>query len=159
MKRSSALAFLGGVVLFAAAALAAGSGEAQSLAMERDELVIETATESHRFTVEVARTGEQRALGLMFRDQMPTDAGMLFIYSREKPVGMWMKNTLIPLDMLFIGSDGRIFQIVERTVPHSTKLIEAERPARAVLELNGGTAHRLGIEPGDRVRHEAFATE
>ncbi len=154
-----ALSFLWGAILLGAAVLSAGPGEAQSPAMERDELVIETATDAHRFTIELARTAEQRALGLMFRDQLPSDTGMLFIYDRERPVGMWMKNTLIPLDMLFIGSDGRIFQIVERTVPHSTEVIEAERPARAVLELNGGTAHRLGIEPGDRVRHEVFTTE
>ncbi len=127
--------------------------------MERSELVIETGNEAHRFSVELARTSEERAVGLMYRDRLPPDAGMLFVNDREQVVGMWMKNTLIPLDMLFIGSDGRILQIVERTVPLSTRLIKSKQPVRAVLELNGGTADRLGIKPGDRVRHEIFPAE
>lgn len=127
--------------------------------MERSELVIETTTGEHSFSVELARTPEERALGLMFRDQLPADAGMLFVYAHEQPIGMWMKNTLIPLDMVFIASDGRILQIVERAVPLSTQIIASEQPARAVLELNGGTADRLGLAPGDQVRSEAFSDE
>ncbi len=81
---------------------------------------------------------------------------MLFVYPSDAPVSMWMKNTFIPLDMFFIGSDGRITHIAERTVPQSTELIGSNGPVRAVLELNGGTASRLGIKPGDRVVHRVF---
>ncbi len=82
---------------------------------------------------------------------------MLFLYDPPQPVAMWMMNTLIPLDMLFIGADGRIINIRERAVPGSTATIESAGPARAVLELNGGTAARLKLKPGDRVRHKEIA--
>jgi len=92
----------------------------------------------------------------MYRRKMAADAGMLFVYPSDAPVSMWMKNTFIPLDMFFIGSDGRITHIAERTVPQSTELIGSYGPVRGVLELNGGTASRLGIKPGDRVIHRLF---
>jgi uncharacterized membrane protein (UPF0127 family) len=126
---------------------------------ERDTVVIETAAgQRHRFTVELALDGAQQAQGLMFRRDLAPDAGMLFLYGRPREVSMWMKNTLIPLDMLFIADDGRIVEIAERTVPGSLQTIPSGRPVAAVLELNGGTAARLGITPGDRVRHAAFGT-
>ncbi len=109
------------------------------------------------FRVELAADDATRSRGLMFRRALAPDAGMLFDYGREQPVAMWMKNTLIPLDMLFIAGDGRIVHIAERTVPHSLTPISPGRDVRAVLELAGGTADRLGIAPGDRVRHAAFA--
>ncbi len=123
----------------------------------KSEFVIETrAGIRHDFTVEMATTPKQQAQGLMFRRDMAADAGMLFIYRPVRVVSMWMRNTVIPLDMLFIGEDGRIEKIVERTVPMSLSTITSDRPVRAVLELNSGTAARLGVEPGDRVLHEAF---
>ncbi len=126
---------------------------------ERDEIAIVTADGArHRFQVELALRGEQRAQGLMYRRRLAEDAGMLFIYDKEWPVSMWMKNTLIPLDMLFIAGDGRIVKIVERTVPHSLETISSGRAVAAVLEVNGGTAARLGIRPGDRVLHRAFGS-
>ncbi len=125
-------------------------------ASETGELVVETALGPVQFTVELADTPEERAQGLMFRERLPADAGMLFLYPRDQMISMWMKNTLIPLDMLFIDRDGRILDIAERTVPLSLRSISSETPARAVLEINGGTAQRQGIRPGDRVRHPAL---
>jgi uncharacterized membrane protein (UPF0127 family) len=120
------------------------------------ELAIETANGRHRFHVELATTPAQLEQGLMFRQSMAPDAGMLFDFRHPAPISMWMKNTFIPLDMLFIDAGGRIINIAERTVPHSLDPVSAAAPARAVLELNGGTAARLGIRPGDRVLFPIF---
>jgi uncharacterized membrane protein (UPF0127 family) len=122
----------------------------------KEPLKIETAAGAHAFAVEMATTSDQHAAGLMHRRAMAADAGMLFLYPAGSRVAMWMKNTLIPLDMLFIGPAGRITHIAERTVPMSTELIGSNGPVRAVLELNAGTASRLGIKVGDRVRHPVF---
>jgi uncharacterized membrane protein (UPF0127 family) len=119
-------------------------------------LTIQTAREAHKFSIEIARTPEQLQYGLMFRTKLAADAGMLFVYERPQRISMWMKNTLIPLDMIFIGTDGRIVDIAERRVPHSIEPYYSAAPALAVLEVNGGTASRLGIKPGDRVISEAF---
>lgn len=119
-------------------------------------LVIETRMGTYRFNVEIADTDARRALGLMHRPHLPADAGMLFDFKRDQPVSMWMRNTRIPLDMLFIARDGRIVNIAERTVPFSEATIQSKGAVRAVLELNGGTAQRLGIRPGDTVRHPIF---
>ncbi|MFZ5789190.1 MAG: DUF192 domain-containing protein [Pseudomonadota bacterium] len=124
-----------------------------------EPLTIETAAGiKHVFSVEIARTTEERARGLMFRDRLAPDGGMLFVYRADQPVSMWMKNTLIPLDMLFIARDGTIRSIAERTVPLSETIIPSQGVVAAVLEINGGTAERLGIRPGDRVRSPALAT-
>lgn len=122
-----------------------------------DDLSIETADGRRlEFEIEVALNAEQRAQGLMFRREMPEMAGMLFVYDKEWEISMWMKNTVIPLDMLFIKADGRIVAIAERTVPFSLETVSSGQPVTGVLELNGGTAARLGIRRGDRVRHSAF---
>ena len=92
----------------------------------------------------------------MYRRDLAGDAGMLFIYERDKPISMWMKNTLIPLDMLFLARDGRIVRIAARAVPMSLQTISSGEEVAAVLELNGGTADRLGIAAGDRVIHPAL---
>jgi len=143
----------------AAIGIAAAAARAQDPGLERDELAIESASGTHRFIVELPRTPDQMARGLMHRRQLAADAGMLFLYPADRAITMWMKNTLIPLDMLFIAGDGRIVNIVERTVPLSLQVIESAGPARGVLEVNGGTARRLGIEPGDRVRYPALAPD
>lgn len=123
----------------------------------RGPLVIETASGArHRLTVELADTDERRAYGLMFRNSMPADHGMIFDFKVDRGVAMWMKNTLIPLDMLFIDRDGKVVNIRERAVPHDETSIASEGPVRSVLELNGGTVARLGLKPGDRVRHAMF---
>jgi hypothetical protein len=99
----------------------------------------------------VARTAAQHAQGLMYRRRLAADTGMLFIYDKPEPARFWMKNTYIPLDMVFIAPDGRISSIAERTVPLSLELVTSNQPVIGVLELNGGTASRLGIRAGDRV--------
>jgi uncharacterized membrane protein (UPF0127 family) len=120
------------------------------------ELDIETAGGRRHFTVELAATEDQQVQGLMFRRTLAADAGMLFLYSDDHEIQMWMKNTLIPLDMIFIQADGTVSHIAERAVPRSLEIIPSEGPARAVLEVNGGTAARLGIKPGDHVLYPAF---
>ncbi len=125
-------------------------------AFERSALTIETSEESHTFNIELALTPAQQSQGLMFRRKMAADAGMLFYHRREVEVRMWMRNTFLPLDMLFIDSDGRIVHIAERTVPKSLKTISAGRPVRAVLEVNAGTVRRLAIKTGDRLIHPLF---
>jgi uncharacterized membrane protein (UPF0127 family) len=93
----------------------------------------------------------------MFRRHMPEGQGMLFDFQREQPTSFWMKNTYIPLDMIFIRGDGRILRIAENTVPLSEALVTSGGPVRAVLEVNAGTARKLGIAPGDRVAHPIFS--
>ena len=110
----------------------------------------------HIFRIEVVDDDEERARGLMFRREMAPDAGMLFDFGEDRPVSMWMKNTYIPLDMLFIKSDGTIITIEQLTEPHSLKSIPSRFPVRAVLELNGGTVAQLQIKLGDRVSHALF---
>jgi uncharacterized membrane protein (UPF0127 family) len=113
---------------------------------------------THRFKIEVAKSPEERAQGLMFRRTLAPDAGMLFDFGHSESVAMWMKNTLIPLDMLFIASDGAVTNIAQRTVPESLTPIPSAKPVRYVLELAGGTASRLGIKPGDKVLYSAIGT-
>jgi uncharacterized membrane protein (UPF0127 family) len=139
-------------------ALAGRAAGAELQTFDRDALAIESAAGTTRISVELAKTPEQREQGLMFRRRLAADAGMLFLYPEEQPINMWMKNTVIPLDMLFIASDGRIVGVAERAVPLSTVTIPSGQPARAVLEVNGGTAARLRIKPGDRVLYAAFGT-
>lgn len=119
-------------------------------------LVISSGERKHAFVVELAATEAQRARGLMCRRRLAPDRGMLFLYDRDQVVRMWMKNTFIPLDMLFIDRDGVVVRIHERAVPGSVRAISSGKQVRAVLELVGGTASRLGIEVGDRVRHAVF---
>ena len=108
------------------------------------------------FQVEVARNDADRAQGLMYRRSMPANQGMLFDFGRVEPVSMWMQNTYLPLDMLFVRQDGTIARIAANTEPLSTRTIPSGEPVLAVLELNAGTAARLGIKPGDRIEHPLF---
>ena len=136
-----------------------GTADAQQgmVSFERDSLVLRTADGAEEtFDIELALSPQQQAQGLMYRRSLPADAGMLFVYRPARPVSMWMKNTLIPLDMLFIGADRRIAHIVERTVPLSTETISSIKPVSSVLELNAGTVSRLGIKPGDAVASPAL---
>ncbi len=105
----------------------------------------------HPFAVELATNDEERTRGLMFRKELPEGRGMLFDFQQEQAVSFWMRNTYIPLDMIFIRADGRILRIAENTEPLSEKLIPSGGPVRAVLEVIGGTARKMGIAPGDRV--------
>lgn len=120
-------------------------------------LVVETQNgQKHHFDIELALTPKQQQMGLMFRKSMPDDYGMMFFFGQESAQFFWMKNTLIPLDMIFIKKDGRIHHIHKNAVPHSLKRIGSNGPISAVLEVNGGLTSRLGIKPGDQVYHSFF---
>jgi len=120
-------------------------------------LAIDTAKGRFVFRVEMARTDAERAHGLQGRRLLAEDAGMLFDFRRVGMVYMWMKDTDIPLDMLFITANGRVASLTEGTEPLSLRSISSKRPVLAVLEVNAGTVARLGIRPGDRVEHPLFA--
>jgi uncharacterized protein len=128
-------------------------------AREAGQQTLEIATKSgvHVFAVEVVDNDADRAKGLMYRKELPEGRGMLFDFHREQEVSFWMQNTYIPLDMVFIRGDGRILRIAENTEPLSTRLISSGGPVRAVLEVIGGTARKLGIAPGDRVASPIFS--
>ena len=135
------------------------SGPAAAIEFETDRLAIETPSgDVHAFTIELAVTDAQRARGLMYRREMAGDHGMLFLYDRIGLHSMWMANTYIPLDMLFIKPDGAVVHIAERTVPQSRRPISAGQRVKAVLELRGGTTDRLDIPVGSIVRYPAFGT-
>jgi uncharacterized protein len=127
-------------------------------AADLQSLEIASKSGVHVFAVELASTPEEQAKGLMYRRQLPEGQGMLFDFHREQPTSFWMKNTYIPLDMIFIRGDGRILRIAENTVPLSETLVPSGGPVRAVLEVNAGTAKKLGIAPGDRVGHAIFGS-
>jgi uncharacterized membrane protein (UPF0127 family) len=142
------------MALAAPYALQAGQGLAN---FEKDVLTLETAEgQQIVFQVEIARTREELMQGLMYRRKLAPDAGMLFLYPRPRRVAMWMKNTLIPLDILFLDRMGRIRHIHERAVPGSLQSIGPDQKVAAVLEINGGAVKRLGIAEGDRIDHPFF---
>lgn len=114
---------------------------------------------SVRFQVELAVTPAEQARGLMFREDLPRLSGMLFVYPRESDVSFWMRNTLIPLDMIFVDDGGRILRVHENAVPGDETPIPAGAPTLAVLEINGGAARRLGLGPGDELRSPALPQE
>ena len=122
----------------------------------RSKLRVVTKSGKHEFIVEIAVTDRQHSQGLMFRQSLAKNAGMLFDYKVPTAITMWMKNTYIPLDMIFIGNDGRVINVVQRAIPFSENVISSLGKARGVLEVNGGTASRLGIMPGDKILHRIF---
>lgn len=129
---------------------------AEPQVLDRSELVLESGDRTFLFEVEVAAGAEERRVGLMYRREMAPDAGMLFDFGRSQPVAMWMRNTYIPLDMLFIDEGGEIVNIAHDTVPHSEAVLQSAGPVRFVLEVPAGTSRLLGIGPGDIVRHSAI---
>jgi uncharacterized protein len=120
------------------------------------ELNVESAGRSHPFKVWIAATEPRRNQGLMFVQALPATRGMLFLFDTPQVATFWMKNTLIPLDLLFIAPDGRIIRIAENAVPHSEATITSMGIVLGVLEVAGGTSQRLGFKAGDRVRYPAF---
>jgi uncharacterized membrane protein (UPF0127 family) len=134
----------------------AARGQSPQVPFARDHLTIQTLTGAVPLSIEIASTPAQRRHGLMHRETLPPDEGMLFILPRDQPVAMWMKDTVLPLDMLFIDRHGRIVYIARETRPFSTRIISARRPVRAVLEILGGTAALRGIGVGDQVIHPYF---
>jgi uncharacterized membrane protein (UPF0127 family) len=129
--------------------------EAEAAATEK--LVVSTTNGPHTLDVEVARDEASRERGLMYRRHLPENRGMLFDFGQPQPVMMWMKNTYIPLDMIFIARDGRVTHIEANTEPFSEAIISSHGPAFAVLEVNAGLAGKLGLKPGDFVQHPMFA--
>ncbi len=127
-----------------------------AFAAETEPLEIVTKSGVQVFAVEMARTEEQKTTGLMYRKELADGRGMLFDFSPEQQISMWMKNTFVPLDMIFIRADGRILRIAENTVPQSLTIISSGGPAKGVLEVIGGTAKKYGIVAGDRVAHPLF---
>jgi uncharacterized membrane protein (UPF0127 family) len=144
------------LILFLAPLLAATPLRAELQSFGKSELTIESANGKHHFNIEEAKSEAQMEQGLMFRRSMAPDAGMLFEYEKPQVMTFWMKNTLIPLDMLFIAADGTIADIHERAVPMLLDPINSAMPVLGVLELNGGTVARLGIKRGDHVLHAMF---
>ncbi|WP_420415073.1 DUF192 domain-containing protein [Roseibium sp.] len=124
-----------------------------------EALKVVSADKTHIFTAEIAATDRQRAQGLMHREEMALDHGMLFVFEREAEQFFWMKNTPLPLDIIFISSAGRIVSIAADTTPYSEKVIPSGVPARFVLELNAGTAAKLGIAVGDQVKSQSMGLE
>ena len=161
MRFSRSLAFVVGLALGLACAPAfTGPARAQGAALTQptttEPLEIVTASGRHMFAIEVMRTDEERGRGLMFRRFMPADRGMLFDFKTEQPVLMWMKNTYIPLDMIFMSRNGTVTHVAANTDPMSERTISSGPPAFAVLEVNAGVAAKIGLKPGDRVVHGLF---
>jgi len=146
--RSLALLF---AMLFVLAPIAACSSE--------NRAVLHTDTGDWAFNVEVVDNDETRARGLMFRQELAPDAGMLFDFFEERPVSFWMRNTFIPLDMVFIGADGLVKTIHVNARPQDPTAIPSEVPVRFVLEIPGGRSVEIGLKPGDRFEHSRVGSK
>jgi hypothetical protein len=137
-------------------ALLLGAPTGFAAELPRDVLLVETASSQYRFEVEVADDAGERAAGLMHRQSLADNAGMLFLYPKPQPVEFWMKNTPLSLDIVFVRADGTIVRIAERTTPMSEELIPSGEPVRAVLEVKAGIMRQLGITVGDRLRNATY---
>ncbi|HEX8902963.1 DUF192 domain-containing protein [Vitreimonas sp.] len=124
--------------------------------LELEQLTVETANGPVHFTVEIADDERERNQGLMYRRSLADDRGMLFHFQQPEHASFWMRNTMISLDIIFVGTDGRVLNIAGRTTPYSDAPIPSSGLTRGVLEIRGGRAEELGIRPGDRVRHRIF---
>lgn len=159
MTMTMRVLLVAGTLAMSAVALAQTEADLESLdAFPHSSLEIDSAGKRLKFDVWIADTGARRAQGLMFVKSLAPMRGMLFVYPEPRVVSMWMKNTLIPLDMLFVAGDGRIIRIAQRTRPHSLEQITSMGPVVAVIELAGGESARLGIETGARVLHPSLKT-
>ena len=153
MRHVFALVFL----LFALPAAASPARAQEAITFDRTELAIITAGGArHVFKVEWAKSEAQKARGLMYRKEMPLDQGMLLNYDPPRPASIWMRNTLIGLDIVFIRADGTIESIFLGAKPHDETSMPSKGDVRAVLEINAGVARLLGIQPGDKVEHPIF---
>ncbi len=156
MRLAYALAITLITALVALAALAQSDDEQSNIpqiTFDRDVVYVKTENESHWFTVEVANTPKRRQRGLMYRRTMPNDAGMIFYFADEAPRHFWMKNTFIPLDIIYLDATGQIVHIVADAVPEDETPLPSILPAKYVLELNAGQAAERGIEIGDQLCH------
>lgn len=162
-KQQSLLAFVGSCALLIGCTMPAngeksiggcpaGATQGQSPdGLEQVVLCLTSAGKTRKFTVEVARTSAQQAKGLMFRTALADDKGMLFPFPEPRVASFWMRNTVIPLDIIFVRTNGTIESIAENTIPYSTDPVEAGEPVAAVLELRGGLTAELGIAAGDKI--------
>jgi hypothetical protein len=156
MNRRHLLALLAATPMLLPLRGRAQTGPQPELPKERLTIVSSDGKQQHDFDVEMALTPEQQTIGLMFRQSVPAEGGMLFDWGQAKDSRMWMRNTVSSLDMVFINEDGSIRHIVENTVPESLAVIDSAGPVRATLELAAGTAERLDIRVGDRVQSSVF---
>jgi hypothetical protein len=131
------------------------AAETSEAGLDQTSLCITSGDKTHSFTVEIARSSAQQARGLMFRTSLADDRGMIFPFLEPRMASFWMKNTVIPLDIIFIRADGQIENIAANTTPYSTDPVESTSPVTAVLELRGGLAAERGIKAGDVVRWKA----
>ena len=142
--------------LILACALLLASAVALAAELPRDVVLVETSSSQYRFEVEIADNEDERAEGLMYRQAMADNAGMLFLYPSARPVEFWMKNTVLSLDIVFVRADGTIARIAANTTPMSEDLIPSGEPVLAVLEVKAGIMRELGINPGDRLRNAKY---
>lgn len=162
-RRHSVRAALGVALTFWGSAYGAAIGTAEDsgaepAARQTEKLEIVTAGGILAFDVEIADTPARQALGLMYRTELPERTGMLFPYPAAREITMWMRNTYIPLDMVFIRADGTVHRIADMTEPHSEEVIASKGAVTAVLEIAGGSARKLGLKASDTVRHRHFGT-
>ena len=156
-KRRNGAAHRVALFAFTGLALSIGLTSAPSAKMARESLWLATAAGEREISVEIAATPEDMAMGLMMRTSLPEGEGMLFPSPAPREAAMWMRNTYIPLDMVFIRADGVVHRIEAMTEPFSETIIPSGGPVLAVLEIAGGAAGRIGLKPGDKVRHRLFA--
>lgn len=138
-------------LFFMLTGIPASAKDAALATKETETLILKTISGDHSYQVEIADEPAEKALGLMFRRHLPRDHGMIFLYEAPRAMSMWMQNTAIPLDMIFITEDGRVLRTEANTKPFSTDVIHSGGNAIAVLELNGGEAARIGLKAGDQV--------
>ena len=156
MIRIGLLAMLLLTPLLAAAPPAVAQTAAQAELPKEELVIVGKDGKRHVFQVEMALTPEQQTVGEMFRTSVPADGGMLFDWGQPRQSDMWMRNTKVPLDMVFVNADGTVNRIAENTVPESLAIVSSNGPVRATLELAGGTARRLNIHVGDKVEQRIF---
>jgi hypothetical protein len=155
MNRRSLLLWLAAVPFGVRAQPVNPTGPQPELPKEKLVIVTRDGTQ-HAFNVEMATTEDQQTVGLMFRPSVPVDGGMLFDWGTSRDSQMWMRNTIAPLDMVFINADGTVRSIAENTVPESLAIIDSRGSVRATLELAAGTTERLNIRVGDKVLQRIF---
>ena len=146
------------LVLFLSAIVMMFGAAPSEAKMRQDQLTLVTSAGEQVIKIEVAETSEEKALGLMYRRSVPEKTGMLFPYQGPQEITMWMRNTYVPLDMVFIRADGVVHRIEAHTEPLSERTIASRGPVTAVLELAAGAAERLGLKPGDKVLYKHFGT-
>ena len=143
-------------MLFLVVGLLAVNSTVKADSFKVEIVKVKSAKGEFYFNTEIAQTDREREKGLMYRKSMARDAAMLFLWDTDQPIQMWMKNTNIPLDMVFIRSDGKIANIAHKTTPNSRRLLSSKGQVRAVLELSAGTAEKIGLAEGHQVFHRVF---